>query len=84
MLGFMRNSRNQEEDSNNNQADLECEEAIIKDKQRFGRTRTHLMRHLRAKYGSRIADRAMWRVNKRSIQGTNLLFHNNSQPDSAL
>ncbi len=47
------------------QADLECEEAIIEDRRRFGRVRTHLMRHLRQKYGSKTANRAMWRVGKR-------------------
>lgn len=47
------------------QADLECEDAIIEDKRRFGRVRTHLMKHLRQKYGSKTANRAMWRVNKR-------------------
>ena len=44
--------------------DLECEEAIIKDKDRFGRVRASLMGYLRAKHGSS-ADRALSRVNKR-------------------
>jgi len=44
---------------------LECEEAIIKDKERFGRVRTSMMEYLRAKHGSTIADRALSRVNKR-------------------
>ena len=45
--------------------DLECENAIIEDKARFGRTRTALMRYLRSKYGDQVANRAMWRVNHR-------------------
>jgi len=44
--------------------DLECEEAILKDKERFGRVRASLMGYLRAKHG-RSADRALSRVNKR-------------------
>ena len=45
--------------------DLECEEAILKDKERFGRVRASLMGFLRAKHGRDIADRALSRVNKR-------------------
>jgi len=45
--------------------DLECEEAIIKDKDRFGRVRASLMGYLRAKHGYNTADRALSRVNKR-------------------
>jgi len=45
--------------------DLECEEAIIKDKERFGRVRTSVMQFLRAKHGRNSADRALSRVNKR-------------------
>lgn len=45
--------------------DLECEEAIIKDKERFGRVRMSMMNMLRAKHGDRIANRALSRVNKR-------------------
>jgi len=44
---------------------LECEEAIIKDKERFGRVRSSLMEYLRAKHGRNSADRALSRVNKR-------------------
>jgi len=44
---------------------LECEEAILKDKERFGRVRASLMGFLRAKHGRGIADRALSRVNKR-------------------
>jgi len=45
--------------------DLECEEAILKDKERFGRVRTSVMQFLRAKHGRDSADRALSRVNKR-------------------
>jgi len=45
--------------------DLECEEEIIKDKERFGRVRASLMGFLRAKHGRSIADRALSRINKR-------------------
>jgi len=44
---------------------LECEEAILKDKERFGRVRASLMEYLRAKNGNDTADRALSRVNKR-------------------
>lgn len=54
--------------SNIYQPDLECEEAIMHDKQRFGRVRTNLMKYLRAKYGQDTANRAMWRINKREIK----------------
>ncbi len=49
---------------------LECEDAIMQDKQRFGRARTSLMKHLRAKYGDAIANRALSRINKRASQGS--------------
>ena len=45
--------------------DLECEEAILRDKERFGRVRTSMMEYLRAKHGTDIANRALSRVNKR-------------------
>lgn len=48
-----------------NLAELECEEAIIEDKNEFGRVRTNLMKVLRAKYGDGVANRALSRVNKR-------------------
>ena len=45
--------------------DLESEDAIMNDKERFGRVRTILMKQLRAKYGEDIANRALYRINKR-------------------
>jgi len=40
--------------------DLESEDAIMNDKERFGRVRTILMKQLRAKYGDDIANRALY------------------------
>jgi len=45
--------------------ELESEDAIMNDKERFGRVRTILMKQLRAKYGEGIANRALYRINKR-------------------
>ena len=45
--------------------ELECEEAIIKDKERFGRVRMSMMNVLRAKHGNDMANRALSRINKR-------------------
>ncbi len=50
--------------------ELECEDAIIMDKQRFGRVRTSLMRHLRSKYSKKTADQALSRINKRVSDGS--------------
>jgi len=47
------------------EANIICEEAIIKDKERFGRVRSSMMEYLRAKYGSDVANRSLNRVNKR-------------------
>ena len=51
-------------------AELECEDAIILDKQRFGRVRTSLMKHLRSKYGKKTANRTLSRINKRASNGS--------------
>ncbi len=45
--------------------ELESEDAIMNEKERFGRVRTILMKQLRAKYGDDIANRALYRINKR-------------------
>ena len=50
--------------------ELESEEAIMNDKERFGRVRTILMKQLRAKYGDDIANRALYRINKRISEGS--------------
>ena len=44
---------------------LECEETLLEEKQRFGRVRTSVMKYMREKYGYSVANRVMWRVNKR-------------------
>jgi len=46
-------------------AELECEEAIIDDKNQFGRVRNSMMNVLRAKHSDEIANRVLSRVNKR-------------------
>jgi len=46
-----------------------CEEAIINDKERFGRVRMNMMKVLRAEHGNDIANRALGRVNKRIQEG---------------
>ena len=50
-------------------AELECEEAIIEDKERFGRVRKSMMNVLREQYGNEIANRTLNRVNKRLQKG---------------
>jgi hypothetical protein len=52
-----------------NLGELECEEAIIEDKERFGRARKSMMNVLRAKYTDEIANRALSRINKRLQEG---------------
>ncbi|MCV0393037.1 MAG: hypothetical protein K5790_07085 [Nitrosopumilus sp.] len=55
---------------NEAEADLACEDAIISDKQRFGRVRTSMMKHLRSQYGEDIANRVLARINKRASTGS--------------
>jgi hypothetical protein len=49
--------------------ELECEEAIIKEKTRFGRVRKTFMQYLEAEYGRDIAYRTLWRINRRRSRG---------------
>lgn len=60
-------SVNQEDNGKlkNSLAELECEEAIIQDKQEFGRVRNSMMSVLRAKHSDELANRVLSRVNKR-------------------
>ena len=51
-------------------SELACEDAIILDKQRFGRVRTSMMKHLRSKYSEDIANRVLSRINKRASTGS--------------
>ncbi len=52
-------------------SELACEDAIILDKQRFGRVRTSMMKHLRSEYSEEIANRVLSRINKRASTGSN-------------
>ncbi len=49
--------------------ELECEEAIINEKTRFGRVRKTFMECMREQYGREIADRTLWRINRRKSKG---------------
>jgi hypothetical protein len=51
-------------------SELACEDAIISDKQRFGRVRTSMMKHLRSEHGDEIANRVLSRINKRASNGS--------------
>ena len=51
-------------------SELACEDAIISDKQRFGRVRTSMMKHLRLEYSEKIANRTLARINKRASNGS--------------
>ena len=51
-------------------SELACEDAIILDKQRFGRVRTSMMKHLRSEHGEEIANRVLSRINKRASSGS--------------
>ena len=66
----MQNSSSKEIKESHNGGDLECEEAIMRDKERFGRARTGLMKQLRLQYGEKVADRALLRINKRVSQNS--------------
>jgi len=68
MRGFWQDSTTIQEENGelkNSLAELECEEVIIKDKERYGRVRNSVMKVLRAKNGNDVANRALSRVNKR-------------------
>ena len=61
-------------------AELACEDAIISDKQRFGRVRTSMMKHLRSQYGEEIANRVLARINKRASNGSAEMKESLSKP----
>ncbi len=50
--------------------EIKTEEMIMNEKERFGRVRTSMMKHLRSKYGDDVANRALSRINKRVSQGS--------------
>jgi len=62
---FTENNETELGETMKQEANIICEEAIIKDKERFGRVRTSMMEYLRAKFGDDVANRALSRVNKR-------------------
>ena len=64
-----REEENSEEETRTIDGNLECEEQIIDDIERFGRVRTSLMKNLRKEFGNDIANRALWRVRKRKTNG---------------
>ena len=81
MRRFWDNTREEESTEENARkidGDLECEEQIIDDIERFGRVRTTLMRSLRQNFGNDIANRALWRVRKRKTNG---YLQENSESD---
>ena len=55
--------------------EIETEEVIMNEKERFGRVRTSMMKHLRSKYGDDVANRALSRINKRFSQGSLRVKH---------
>ena len=59
--------------------ELDSEEAIMNDKERFGRVRTSLMKQLRTKYGKDIANRALYRINKRISEGSLMIKSNSTR-----
>ena len=78
---------NSEEETRTIDGNLECEEQIIDDIERFGRVRTSLMKNLRNNFGNNIANRALWRVSKRKTNGylqeNSWSNHSNSLQDLA-
>ena len=63
-------SREKAFEEKNQNGELESEEAIMIEKERFGRVRTSLMKQLRSKYGDDVANRALYRINKRISEGS--------------
>lgn len=61
--------------------ELDSEEAIMNDKERFGRVRTSLMKQLRTKYGDDVANRALYRINKRISEGSLMIKSNNPKTE---
>ena len=61
-------------------SELACEDAIISDKQRFGRVRTSLMKHLRSEHGDEIANRVLSRINKRVSNGSSEMKESMNKP----
>ncbi len=62
------------------EGELDCEEVIMNEKERFGRVRTSMMKTLRKKYGRETADRALFRINKRSSESSLRIKNHLQQP----
>ncbi len=62
------------------EGELDCEEVIMNEKERFGRVRTSMMTTLRKKYGRETADRALSRINKRLSEDSLRIKYNLQQP----
>ncbi len=62
------------------EGELDCEEVIMNEKERFGRVRTSMMKTLRKKYGRETADRALSRINKRLSEDSLRIKNNLQQP----
>ena len=62
------------------EGELDCEDVIMNEKERFGRVRTSMMKTLRQKYGRETADRALSRINKRISEGSLRIKYNLQHP----
>jgi len=69
------NESDSEQINLNNEAlsELTCEDAIILEKQRFGRVRTSMMKRLRNEHSEKIANRVLSRINKRNSTSSCLM-----------
>lgn len=68
-MRMFRRRRYNAETKQDKKRELECEEAIMVEKNRFGKVRKTFMEYMRVEYGYRIADRVLSRVNKRLSEG---------------
>ena len=67
-MRILRRRRYDSETKQEKKRELECEEAIIAEKNRFTRVRKTFMDYMRAEYGH-MADRVLSRINKRMSKG---------------
>ena len=71
LTNYERINNQKQEKLNKIQQELDCEQAIINEKETFGRVRTTMMKYLRTKYGQELTNRIQWRINKRLINMRN-------------
>ena len=64
---FNRKRQEIEEGKTETELDIECESQIAEEREQYGRVSTMTMRLLRERYGSKRADRAMYRQQKRKV-----------------